>query len=275
VTGLPTAIGGELTANPKVRKLTFTGSTKVGKLLLKHCADTVKRVSLELGGNAPVIVFDDADIDAAIAGVIASKFRNAGQTCVCANRIYVQEKIYQLFANRLVEEVLKLRVGHGIDPQVNIGPLINAAAVTKVRTHVQDALYKGAKLVVGGSSTSMGGQYFSPTVLVNATDDMLLAQEETFGPVAGLFKFSSEQEVIERANATPYGLAAYVFSRDVNRVFNVSEALEYGMVGINTGAISMAAAPFGGVKESGLGREGSHHGIDEFLETQTLHLELA
>lgn len=274
VTGLPQAIGGELTSNPIVRKLTFTGSTHVGKLLLRQCADTVKRVSMELGGNAPVIVFDDTDLDAAVAGVMASKFRNSGQTCVCANRIYVQAGIYDQFAARLVEEVKKLQVGVGTEAGVTIGPLINKAALDKVASHVSDAVAKGAQVMLGGKSTERGEQFFQPTVVAGATDAMLVANEETFGPVAALFRFDSEAEVIRRANDTPYGLAAYLFSRDLSRVFRVGEALEYGMVGINTGVISSAVAPFGGVKESGLGREGSHHGIDEFLESQTLHFEI-
>ncbi|WP_455282554.1 NAD-dependent succinate-semialdehyde dehydrogenase [Cupriavidus necator] len=275
VTGLPKAIGGELTSNPIVRKLTFTGSTQVGKLLLRQCADTVKRVSMELGGNAPVIVFDDADLEQAISGVMASKFRNSGQTCVCANRIYVQSGIYDRFARRLAEEVRKLRVGAGTEEGVTIGPLINESAVKKVLTHVEDALRQGARVAVGGEFSERGSPFFMPTVLTDARDGMLVASEETFGPVAALFRFETEEEVIRRANDTPYGLAAYLFSRDVNRVFRVGEALEYGMVGLNTGVISSAVAPFGGVKESGLGREGSHHGIDEFLEVQTLHLDLA
>lgn len=275
VTGMPQGIGGELTANPTVRKLTFTGSTQVGKLLLRQCADTVKRVSMELGGNAPVVVFDDADLDQAVAGVMASKFRNSGQTCVCANRIYVQSGIYDRFAARLSEEVRKLKVGTGTEDGVSIGPLINDAALKKVVRHVDDAVSQGASVMVGGNSASRGQQFFEPTVLTGANDNMLVASEETFGPVAALFRFDSEEEVIRRANDTPYGLAAYLFSKDINRVFRVGEALEYGMVGLNTGVISSAVAPFGGVKESGLGREGSHHGIDEFLEVQTLHLEIA
>lgn len=275
VTGLPEAIGGELTRNPLVRKLTFTGSTKVGKLLLRQCADTVKRVSMELGGNAPVILFDDADLPQAVAGIMASKFRNSGQTCVCANRIYVHEAIYERVTELLVHEVQKLRVGRGTEAGVSIGPLINQAAIHKVETHVRDALEKGAKIRTGGKESGEGPRYYMPTVLTEASDDMLIASEETFGPVAALFPFKTEAEVIRRANDTPYGLAAYIFTQDVNRAFRVSEALESGMVGVNTGAISMAVAPFGGVKESGLGREGAHHGIDEFLEIQTLHFEIA
>ena len=275
VTGQPQGIGSELTANPTVRKLTFTGSTQVGKLLLRQCADTVKRVSMELGGNAPVIVFDDANLDTAVAGVMASKFRNSGQTCVCANRIYVQAGIYDRFAERLTEEAGKLRVGVGTEDGITIGPLINRAALVKVAAHIDDALAKGATLLLGGASSARGEQFFQPTVLSGATDEMRVSTEETFGPVAALFRFETEEEVIRRANDTPYGLAAYLFSNDLSRVFRVGEALEYGMVGINTGVISSAVAPFGGVKESGLGREGSHHGIEEFLEVQTLHLDIA
>lgn len=275
VTGAPEGIGAELTSNPTVRKLTFTGSTAVGKKLLRQCADTVKRVSLELGGNAPVIVFDDADLETALTGVMASKFRNSGQTCVCANRIYVQSGIYDRFAERLALEVRKLHVGVGTEPGVSIGPLINESALRKVEAHVKDAQAKGASIVSGGKSSSHGSQFFEPTVLTEADDSMVLAHEETFGPVAALFRFTTESEVLRRANDSPYGLAAYVFSKDVSRLFRVSESLECGMVGMNTGAISTAVAPFGGVKESGLGREGSRHGIEEFLEVQTLHLDLA
>lgn len=274
VTGLPQAIGGELTRNPRVRKLTFTGSTPVGKLLLRQCADTVKRVSMELGGNAPVIVFNDADLHQAVAGVMASKFRNSGQTCVCANRIYVQDGIYSQFIELLHEQVSKLQVGSGTEAGTTIGPLINQAAISKVASHVDDAVTKGARIVVGGTVSTQGEQYFLPTILSGATDDMRVANEETFGPVAAIFKFSTEKDVIGRANNTPFGLAAYIFSQNLKRVFRVGEALEYGMVGINTGAISSAVAPFGGIKESGLGREGSHHGIAEFLEEQALHLEI-
>ena len=275
VTGFPESIGTELTSNPLVRKLTFTGSTRVGKILLRQCADTVKRVSMELGGNAAVIVFEDADLEQTIAGIMASKFRNSGQTCVCANRIYVQAGIYQKLAERLALEVRKLRIGRGTDPAVTIGPLINQAAIRKVQSHVSDALAKGAAVLEGGRLAELGAQYFQPTVLTGASDDMLLASEETFGPVAALFEFQQESAVIQRANATPFGLAAYLFTKDVDRAFRVSESLEAGMVGVNTGAISSAVAPFGGVKESGLGREGSHHGIDEFLDVQTLHFDIA
>ncbi len=239
VTGLPEAIGAELTANPTVRKLTFTGSTRVGKLLLRPCADTVKRVSMELGGNAPVIVFDDADLDQAIAGIMVSKFRNSGQTCVCANRIYVQSGIYERVAERLTQEVRTLRIGRGTEPGVTIGPLINQAAIRKVEAHVADAVAKGATILQGGETAEQGTQYLQPTVLGNATDDMLLASEETFGPVAALFRFAHESEAIQRANDTPFGLAAYLFTRDLSRAFRVSEALEAGMVGVNTGLIGL------------------------------------
>jgi len=274
ITGLPEAIGTELTSNPTVRKLTFTGSTRIGKLLLRQCADTVKRVSMELGGNAPVVVFDDADLDQAVAGIMASKFRNSGQTCVCANRIFVQKGIYNRLVERLTVEVRTLRVGCGTEAGVTIGPMINKAAIRKVAAHVEDAIAKGAVVVEGGRTADRGDQYYMPTLLTGATDDMLLASEETFGPVAALFSFDTEAEAIQRANATPFGLAAYIFTQDVNRSFRVSESLECGMVGINTGVISSAVAPFGGIKESGLGREGAHHGIDEFLEVQTLHFEV-
>ena len=247
----------------------------MGKELLRQCADTVKRVSLELGGNAPAIVFDDADLGVALEGVMLSKFRNSGQTCVCPNRIYVQDGVYDVFAQRLAEKIADLKVGNGTEEGVSIGPLISEAAILKVGNHVADAIKKGATLVTGGEFSLKGSQFFPPTLLTNANEDMMLAQEETFGPVAALFRFSGEQEVVERANNTPFGLASYVFTKDLARAFRVSEARQCGMVGINTGVISSAVAPFGGTKESGLGREGSHHGIAEFLELQTLHLEIA
>jgi succinate-semialdehyde dehydrogenase/glutarate-semialdehyde dehydrogenase len=275
VTGMPEPIGAELTSHPLVRKLTFTGSTRVGKKLLAQCAATVKRVSLELGGNAPVIVFDDADMKVALDGVMASKFRNAGQTCVCANRIFVQRGIYREFCELLVDRVGQLKVGRGTDEGSTIGPLINGRAVEKVNSHVRDAVERGGQVLVGGAAAESGAQFYQPTVVSDASDDMLLANEETFGPVAGIFPFDTEAEVIRRANATVYGLAAYLFSRNIDRVFRVSEALEFGMVGMNTGVISTAVAPFGGFKESGLGREGAKHGLDEFLEIQTLHLDVA
>jgi len=270
VTGSATAIGGELTANPTVRKLTFTGSTEVGKLLMQQCAATVKKVSLELGGNAPFIVFDDADLDAAAEGAMASKYRNAGQTCVCANRLLVQDKVYDAFAERLAQKVKALKVGNGFDAGVNQGPLIDAAAIAKVEEHIGDAVAKGAKVLTGGKRHSLGGLFFEPTILTGVTTAMKVTREETFGPVAPLFRFRDEAEAIRMANDTQYGLASYFYARDVGRVWRVSEALEYGMVGINTGLISTEVAPFGGVKESGLGREGSLYGIDEYIEVKYL-----
>ncbi len=265
-------IGREFCANPAVRKLSFTGSTAVGKLLLAQSAAGVKKVSLELGGNAPFIVFDDADLDAAVTGAMASKYRNAGQTCVCANRLLVQDGIYDAFAARLTAAVAKLRVGHGAAAGVDQGPLIDAAALAKVEAHVDDALAQGARLLTGGRRHALGGNFYEPTVLAEATATMRVAREETFGPVAPLFRFRSEDEAIAMANATEYGLAAYFYSRDLGRVWRVAEALEYGMVGVNVGVISTAVAPFGGVKQSGLGREGSRHGIDEYLELKYLCL---
>ncbi|MGD9669724.1 MAG: NAD-dependent succinate-semialdehyde dehydrogenase [Hyphomicrobiaceae bacterium] len=262
----PVPVGEELTSNPLVRMVTFTGSTQVGKLLMAQAARTVKRVGLELGGNAPFIVFDDADIDKAVAGAIASKYRNAGQTCVCANRIYVQSGVYDVFAERLAAEVAKLKVGDGTVPGVTQGPLINADAVVKVEEHIADALAKGAKAILGGKRHEKGGTFFEPTILTGVTPAMQVAREETFGPVAPLFKFDDEADVITQANATQFGLAAYFYARDIGRVWRVAEALEFGIVGINEGVISTEVAPFGGVKESGLGREGSHHGIEEFVE---------
>ena len=266
VTGNAEAIGAAFTSSPLVRMITFTGSTEIGKLLMRQSADTVKRVALELGGNAPFIVFDDADLDRAVAGAVASKYRNSGQTCVCANRILVQAGIYEAFAAKLAEEAAKLKVGDGTEAGVMQGPLINAAAIEKVESHVQDAVAKGARVVVGGKRHALGGTFYEPTVLADVTTDMRLAQEETFGPVAPLFRFKDEAEAIRIANDTPYGLAAYFYTRDLPRAWRVAEALEYGMVGINEGIISTELAPFGGVKESGLGREGSHHGIEEFVE---------
>ena len=266
VTGDAEAIGGAFTSSPLVRMITFTGSTEIGKLLMRQSADTVKRVALELGGNAPFIVFDDADLDRAVAGALASKFRNSGQTCVCANRIMVQAGIYDAFATKLAEEAAKLKVGEGTEAGVMQGPLINEAAIEKVEAHVRDAVGKGARVVVGGKRHALGGMFYEPTVLADVTTDMRLAEEETFGPVAPLFRFKDEGEAIRIANDTPYGLAAYFYTRDLPRAWRVAEALEYGMVGINEGIISTELAPFGGVKESGLGREGSHHGIEEFVE---------
>jgi succinate-semialdehyde dehydrogenase/glutarate-semialdehyde dehydrogenase len=266
ITGRASVVGPELTGSPKVRMLTFTGSTEIGKVLLEQCAKTVKKVGMELGGNAPFIVFDDADLPNAVQGAMASKYRNAGQTCVCANRIYVQDGVYDKFADLLAAEVRKLKVGDGTETGVTTGPLINKAAVDKVEEHITDALSKGAKVVTGGKRHKLGGSYFEPTVLTGITQDMKVAREETFGPVAPLFRFNTEAEAIKMANDTEFGLAAYFYSRDLGRVWRVGEALEYGIVGINEGIISTEVAPFGGVKESGLGREGSQHGVEEFLE---------
>ncbi|MDN7407272.1 NADP-dependent succinate-semialdehyde dehydrogenase [Burkholderia vietnamiensis] len=272
VTGDPKAIGGELTSNPIVRKLSFTGSTPVGRLLMSQCAATVKKVSLELGGNAPFIVFDDADLDAAVQGAIASKYRNSGQTCVCTNRFYVHEAVYDAFAQKLAAAVGQLKVGRGTEPGVTQGPLINEAAVLKVEAHIEDALAKGATVVTGGKRHALGHGFFEPTVLTGVTPAMKVAKEETFGPLAPLFKFGSDDEVIRLANDTEFGLAAYFYSRDIGRVWKVAEALEYGMVGVNTGLISNEVAPFGGVKQSGLGREGSHYGIDDYVVIKYLCL---
>jgi succinate-semialdehyde dehydrogenase/glutarate-semialdehyde dehydrogenase len=261
-------IGGELTANPIVRKLSFTGSTEVGRLLMAQCAPTVKKVSLELGGNAPFIVFDDADVDAAVAGAMASKYRNTGQTCVCANRLLVQEGVYEAFAAKLAAKVAELKVGAGTEEGAMQGPLIDEQALAKVEAHIADALAKGARVLTGGKRHSRGGTFFEPTVLVNVTPEMRCAREETFGPVAPLFRFKTEADAIALANATEYGLAGYFYSRDIGRVWRVAEALEYGMVGVNTGVISNEVAPFGGVKQSGIGREGSKYGLEEYLETK-------
>jgi succinate-semialdehyde dehydrogenase/glutarate-semialdehyde dehydrogenase len=270
VTGDSKPIGAELTGNPIVRKLSFTGSTAVGKLLMAQCAQTVKKVSLELGGNAPFIVFDDADLEAAVAGAIASKYRNAGQTCVCANRLFVQSGIYDRFAQRLAEVVGGMKVGNGLDAETKIGPLIEEKAVAKVEEHVKDALAKGGKVVVGGKRREGEGHFYLPTVITGVTGDMLALREETFGPVAPLMKFDTEEEAIRLANATEFGLAGYFYSRDVARVWRVAEALECGIVGINEGLISTEVAPFGGVKESGIGREGSKYGLEEYLELKYL-----
>lgn len=266
VTGDPEAIGGELTSNPLVRMITFTGSTEVGKLLMRQSAATVKKLSLELGGTAPFIVFDDADVDAAVEGALASKYRNSGQTCVSADRILVQDGIYDSFAGKLAAEVAKLKVGAGTEEGVVQGPLIHEAAIAKVAAHVEDAVTRGAKVLTGGNRHALGGTFFEPTVLTEVTSDMTIAQEETFGPVAPLFRFRDEDEAVALANGTPYGLAAFFYTRDLSRSWRVAEALEYGMIGLNEGIISSELAPFGGVKESGQGREGSHHGIDEFVE---------
>ena len=263
-------IGKVLCDSDVVRHLSFTGSTEVGRILARQCAPTIKKLSLELGGNAPFIVFDDADLESAVEGAMISKYRNAGQTCVCANRLYAQDGIYEAFVARLAEKAQAIKVGNGFEAGVNQGPMIDAQAIAKVETHVADALAKGAKLVVGG--TRIGERFYTPTVLANVNSDMLCAREETFGPVAPVFRFKTEGEVIEMANHTEFGLASYFYSRDVGRIFRVGEALEYGMVGINTGLISTAEVPFGGVKQSGLGREGSHHGIDDYVEIKYLCL---
>jgi len=260
------AIGGELSGNPKVRKLSFTGSTAVGKTLMAQCAQGMKRISMELGGNAPFIVFDDADIDAAVEGAIASKYRNTGQTCVCANRLFVHDAVYDAFAGRLVEAVAKLRVGDGLAGGTDQGPLIDAAALEKVEDHVADAVAKGARVARGGRRHALGGTFYEPTVLLDAAPGMRLAEEETFGPVAALFRFSGEDEAVALANATEVGLAGYFYTRDLARAWRVAEALECGIVGINTGLVSTAVAPFGGVKESGIGREGSKYGLDDYTE---------
>ena len=265
VTGAPKEIGGEMTSNPIVRKLTFTGSTQVGRLLAEQCAPTIKKLSLELGGNAPFIVFDDADLDAAVEGAIASKYRNAGQTCVCANRLYVQDSVYEAFAEKLVAAVAKLKVGNGIEAGVTQGPLIDGKAVAKVEEHVADALGKGGRLLAGGKRHALGNGFFEPTIIADVTNDMRVATEETFGPLAPLFRFKTDDEVIALANNTEFGLAAYFYSRDIGRIWRVAEGLETGMVGVNTGLISNEIAPFGGVKQSGLGREGSTYGIEDYL----------
>jgi succinate-semialdehyde dehydrogenase/glutarate-semialdehyde dehydrogenase len=270
VTGNARIIGAELTSNSLVRKLSFTGSTAVGRQLMAQCAPTVKKLSLELGGNAPFIVFDDADLDAAVAGAIASKYRNSGQTCVCVNRFFVHERIYGAFAEKLTRAVEKLKVGYGTEPDTAQGPLINEAAVQKVESHIADAIAKGASILTGGKRHALGHGFFQPTVLAGVNQNMRIATEETFGPVAPLFKFSSDNEVVQLANATEFGLAAYFYSRDIGRIWRVAEALEYGMVGINTGLISNEVVPFGGVKQSGFGREGSHHGIEEYVVVKYL-----
>lgn len=266
VTGDAQKIGGELTSNPLVRMITFTGSTEVGKLLMRQCADTMKKLSLELGGNAPFIVFDDADVDAAVQGALASKYRNSGQTCVSANRILVQDGVYGAFAEKLAAAAALLKVGEGTQDGVAQGPLINRAGLEKVEAHVKDAVAQGAKVLTGGGRHALGRTFYEPTVLVDVTPNMRLAREETFGPIAPLFRFHDDAEAIELANGTPFGLAAYFYTRDLARAWRVAEALEYGMIGVNEGMISTELAPFGGVKESGQGREGSHHGIEEFVE---------
>ena len=270
ITGSARDIGGEMTANPTVRKLSFTGSTEVGKQLMQACAATVKKVSLELGGNAPFIVFNDADLGAAVEGAIASKYRNTGQTCVCANRLLVQDGVYDAFAEKLAAAVAKLKVGDGLRGETHQGPLIDKNAVAKVEEHIADALAKGARVVAGGKRHALGGTFFEPTILADVTPDMLVAREETFGPVAPLFRFKTDEDAVRMANDTEFGLAAYFYTRDIGRVWRVAEAVEYGIVGINTGIISTEVAPFGGVKESGIGREGSKYGIEDFLEIKYL-----
>jgi succinate-semialdehyde dehydrogenase/glutarate-semialdehyde dehydrogenase len=272
VTGDSKAIGAELCANPKVRKLSFTGSTETGRILMRQCADTIKKLSLELGGNAPFIVFDDADLDAAVEGALASKYRNAGQTCVCANRLYVQDGVYEKFAAKLAEKVKGFKVGAGTEPGVIIGPLIDEQGVKKVETHIADALGKGAKIMLGGKRHERGGLFFQPTVLTDVTPQMLVSHEETFGPVAPLIRFKTEREVIDLANDSEFGLSGYFYSRDVGRIFRVAEQMETGIVGANVGIISTEVAPFGGVKQSGLGREGSRYGMDEYLEVKYILL---
>jgi succinate-semialdehyde dehydrogenase/glutarate-semialdehyde dehydrogenase len=270
LTGSSKEIGGELTSNPDVSKITFTGSTEVGRLLMKQSSSTVKKLSLELGGNAPFIVFDDADLDAAVEGAIISKYRNAGQTCVCANRLYVQAGVYDAFAEKLVAAVAKLKVGNGFEPGVQQGPLIDQAAVEKVEEHIQDAVNKGGRVLLGGKRHELGQTFFQPTVLADASLQMKVAREETFGPLAPLFRFETDEQAIEMANDTEFGLAGYFYSRDIGRIWRVAEGIESGMVGINTGLISNEVAPFGGVKQSGLGREGSRYGIEEFVEIKYL-----
>ena len=266
ITGKAREIGAAMCESPIVTKLSFTGSTEVGRILMRQCADTIKKLSLELGGNAPFIVFDDADLDAAVEGAMISKFRNAGQTCVCANRIFVQTSVFDAFAAKLAAKVSALKVGDGTADDITQGPLIDRAAIEKVESHIKDALSKGAKLLQGGKRHALGNSFFEPTVLTDVSADSLIFSEETFGPVAPLFRFKTDDEVIELANRTEFGLASYFYSRDIGRIWRVAEALEYGMVGVNTGMISTEVAPFGGVKQSGLGREGSHHGIDDYLE---------
>ena len=270
ITGSAAAIGTEMSANPIVRKLTFTGSTEIGKQLMAQCAATVKKVSLELGGNAPFIVFDDADLDAAVEGAVASKYRNTGQTCVCTNRLIVQEGVYDAFVEKLTAAVARMRIGNGLEGDYQQGPLIDMAAVAKVEEHIADAVAKGAAVVLGGKRHALGGSFFEPTILTGVTAEMLVAREETFGPLAPIFRFGSDAEAIRMANDTEFGLASYFYSRDISRVWRVAEALEYGMVGINTGLISTEVAPFVGMKESGIGREGSRYGIEEFIEVKYL-----
>ena len=272
VTGSAKEIGLELSTNPIVRKLSFTGSTEVGKILLSQCSSTVKKVSMELGGHAPFIAFEDAHIDQAILGAVQSKFRNTGQTCVCANRIFVHEKIYDEFVSKFTDAVSNIKVGNGLEEDTISGPLIDEYSLAKVKEHVEDAVNTGAKIAIGGEMHNLGGNFFQPTILSNVTSKAKITYEETFGPVAPVYKFSSEEEVVKMANDTPYGLASYFFSRDIGRIWRVAEALEYGMVGVNTGLTSKAEIPFGGVKESGLGREGSRFGLDEYLEIKYINM---
>jgi succinate-semialdehyde dehydrogenase/glutarate-semialdehyde dehydrogenase len=272
ITGKASEIGDELSSNPIVKKLSFTGSTEIGKLLLQKCATTVKKVSMELGGHAPFIVFDDADIDEAVLGAMQSKFRNTGQTCVCANRLYVQEKVHDEFCKKFVEAVSNLKVGEGLDEEVASGPMIDENSLAKVEEHVEDAVQTGAKVAIGGAKHSLGKNFYQPTVLTDVSVKAKITFEETFGPVAPIYKFKDEKEVIELANNSPYGLASYFYSRDIGRIWRVSEGLEYGMVGVNTGITSKAEAPFGGIKESGLGREGSKYGMDDFLEIKYINM---
>ncbi len=270
ITGSSSAIGGEMTANPTVRKLTFTGSTEVGKQLIEQCAGTVKKVSMELGGNAPFIVFNDADLDAAVEGAIASKYRNTGQTCVCTNRFLVQDGVYDRFLEKLAASVSRLKIGDGLKGETEQGPLIDMNSVEKVEEHIADAVSQGARIILGGQRHELGGTFFQPTILADVTNEMMVAKEETFGPLAPLFRFSTDEEAIAMANDTEFGLAAYFYSRDIGRVWRFAEALEYGIIGINTGIISTEVAPFGGIKESGSGREGSKYGIEDFLEIKYL-----
>ncbi|KJZ35368.1 NADP-dependent succinate-semialdehyde dehydrogenase [Pseudomonas fluorescens] len=272
ITGSAAQIGAELTSNPIIRKLSFTGSTEIGRQLMAECAKDIKKVSLELGGNSPFIVFEDADLDAAVAGALTSKYRNAGQTCVCANRLYIHDSVYDEFADKLQAAVAALRLGNGLDEGITTGPLIDENAVLKVQEHIADAVSKGARVIAGGQPHALGGTYFEPTILVDVPKDALVAREETFGPLAPLFRFSDEADVVAQANDTEFGLAAYFFARDLSRVFRVAEALEYGIIGINTGIISTETAPFGGMKASGLGREGSKYGIEDYLEIKYLCL---
>ena len=274
VTGNPADVGGELTSSPIVRKLSFTGSTGVGRLLMAQCAPTVKKVSLELGGNAPFIVFDDADVDAAVSGALTAKYRNNGQTCVCVNRFLIQSGIYEEFAAKFAAKVAEMKVGVGTEAGVTLGPLINAAGLRKVETHVSDAVGKGARVICGGKPHALGGNFFEPTVLADVTSDMKVAREETFGPLAALFRFETEEQAVAMANDTEFGLAAYFYTGDMGRCWRLGEALEYGMVGINTGMISNEVAPFGGIKQSGIGREGSKYGIEDYLEVKYLCFDI-